>query len=465
MSYQIQNKSDLSSGATLVVRIPESEVDKKALYTVVADMPSFILPFHFKNVDGDIEFTYSVGARNKLQYSYGSRNPKEYTALWSSVLNPLLTCNDWFMNPFSFVLQTDYLYYDKNSGAISYVYIPSVRECSDTDTLKQMASELAEKCPSNNSELEIKSLRAIMQGFNPKEFLQMLKADQTPKNSPAKPVPEVSGVALSSIDQPQKVTASSVQADFKPTANAKQPRQESAPVNPQPASGAADDIVINLHGGKEDKKKASGKDKDKPKSGGLFGGKPDKKPSEDKPVKQSKPKGGGLFGKKEAEPQPIIMGAAAEQHQAPANKYNEVQSIVQVAYPRTDVTDEVTQFEDGGVTQLEGVSVKFRFVGNTSLPSEIIVNGNLGRPFIIGRFDISVGRKQSDFEFDRSTKAVSRRHAAIEQTANGYAIIDLSSSAGTFVNGQKLTPNVPHELTFGTRVSFGTSGADYVFEG
>ena len=88
-----------------------------------------------------------------------------------------------------------------------------------------------------------------------------------------------------------------------------------------------------------------------------------------------------------------------------------------------------------------------------------------GLPFTIGRFDVSVGMRQSSFEFDKQTEAVSRHHAAIEQGMDGVCqITDLSSSAGTFINGKRLTPNVPHPLLRGDRISFGTCGADYIWE-
>ena len=77
---------------------------------------------------------------------------------------------------------------------------------------------------------------------------------------------------------------------------------------------------------------------------------------------------------------------------------------------------------------------------------------------------MSIGQKQCDFEFERSTKAVSRRHAAIERGVDGYGIVDLASSAGTFINGQKIPPNTPVKLDKGCRVSFGSSGADYVWD-
>jgi pSer/pThr/pTyr-binding forkhead associated (FHA) protein len=82
----------------------------------------------------------------------------------------------------------------------------------------------------------------------------------------------------------------------------------------------------------------------------------------------------------------------------------------------------------------------------------------------IGRFDSNIGKQQSIFEFERSTKAVSRRHAIVERYPGAYTLTDLASSAGTFFNGQKLLPNVPCDLTHGDRVSFGNAGADYVWE-
>jgi hypothetical protein len=457
MIYQIQSKNDLSKGATLVVRIPEEDLDQKALYTALADTPPFILPFNHKNIDGEIEFTYSIGARNKLQYSFGDRNPKEYAELWSSILEPLLECDDWFMKPFSFVLQTDHLYYDKNRGVVSYVYIPSLRDCSDTDALKSMSTTLATKCPATDTELQNKALMSLIQGFVPHVFLQMLKTYQTSDIPAIKPHTPPPVVAVAPPPPPVEREKERV---------AKPAPEAASPSYPQSVNALPDDIVIDLRGGKIDKGK-NGKskkpEKAKEKGNGIFGGKAEKKQSAEKPPKQPKPKSGGLFGKKNVEPQPLIIGAAAEPPQPPRQKQAVVQPAVNQPPDITD-TDEVTQLEYGDVTQLESTSAKLRLVSNAPLPPEITVSGNLGGPFVIGRFDVSVGRKQADFEFDKSTKSVSRRHAAIEQTVNGYAIIDLSSSAGTFVNGQKIPPNVPHELTFGTRVSFGTSGADYVWE-
>ena len=108
--------------------------------------------------------------------------------------------------------------------------------------------------------------------------------------------------------------------------------------------------------------------------------------------------------------------------------------------------------------------VKLWLVGAQELPHVIPITFQGKQPFVIGRYDINIGRKQCDFEFGKTTKAVSCRHASFESTSFGTAIMDLESRAGTFINGEKIIPGNLHVVKRGDRVSFGTAGADYVFE-
>ena len=132
--------------------------------------------------------------------------------------------------------------------------------------------------------------------------------------------------------------------------------------------------------------------------------------------------------------------------------------IKKYANVETDVYD---TDQDGG--HLEQGMPSLRLVGRQGLP-DVIPIGAYRRAFVIGRFDVSSGKKQCDFEFDQTTKAVSRRHAAITLTDGGAVIEDLHSRAGTFVNGNTITPGILHTLAPGDRISFGGMGADYVFE-
>ena len=95
MVYSIERKTDLS-GAMLIVRFPEEDLDKKALCTIENDPPPFLIPFSYRRVDGMIECTYRPGSRSKLQYRFGSHGTAEYIALWDQVLQPLLDCGTGF---------------------------------------------------------------------------------------------------------------------------------------------------------------------------------------------------------------------------------------------------------------------------------------------------------------------------------------------------------------------------------
>jgi len=101
---------------------------------------------------------------------------------------------------------------------------------------------------------------------------------------------------------------------------------------------------------------------------------------------------------------------------------------------------------------------------NSNLPSEISVEIGKGEQFSIGRFDAIAGKKQSDFEFDKNTRAVSRRHAVIVRSYDGCYITDIGSTAGTYVNHRKIAPEASCLLSDGDSIAFGNTGIDYIWE-
>ena len=80
--------------------------------------------------------------------------------------------------------------------------------------------------------------------------------------------------------------------------------------------------------------------------------------------------------------------------------------------------------------------------------------GLANESFDVGEM-FEIGREGRDLR--SSDLTWSRRHASIEYSDRGYAIKDLGSSAGTFVNGRRLRPNVPEPLFFGARITIGSS--------
>lgn len=428
MKYEIESKQNLS-GAVLIVRFPEKDLDDKALYTIEADQPDFLIPFRYRTMDGQVECTYQLGNRSKLQYRYGRKSPEEYLEFWEQILQPLLDCGDWFLKPFSFVLDTRYLYVDTAGKIVRYLYVPARQDYADFDDLKTMVAELSKQNPVTDTVLENKALRAIMQSFQPKDFLHMLR-DAVSKATVAQLENEPAAVPVYEPVRKDAPLPGIVEEQELPFAERERMADQ-------------EEIVIDLGGKKKKEKKAK-------KGKGLFGGKKGKQEPEK--------------GQKDKTSKEIMLGAGADMIPEPMMLGSRPVSASQSS-PIVPVYH--AELEEIEVTQLdEGYNrTCLRLVGDPNLPKEIPVEIQTGYAFTIGRFDISVGHPQSDFEFDKNTKSVSRHHAAIERETDGsYILVDLSSSAGTFLDGQRLTPNVPYPLARGSKVSFGTSGADYIWE-
>jgi len=444
MTYDIRCKNDFLTGTSLHVTVPEEDVDQKALNTIESDRPEFILPFRHISIDGLVEFIYQVGMHSRLQYLAGKRSPQEYCALWTAVLSPMLNCGDWFMKADSFVLRADQLYCDKKSGSICYIYIPVIKELSGYITLKEMVAEMTKFITVTDAGLENKVLRAVMKDFDPCGFLQMLNSYITtnaPVVSDFSSVPQAAYAQRLWTTPPADVGGTVQQAIQK---NEKHPQHEHAPIKKAiSADESSGDIVINLPHDRKSAKKAALTKKETE-------GTDAKKDKEPKKQKNN----GGLLGRNK-DVWHEVQGVAASP--TPVPEPTAPVALDFTAQPeRIDITQSLSE-----ILEVSG----FRLVGSVLLPPFIDVRIGHGDIFTIGRFDTSAGRQLSTFEFEKKTKAVSRRHAAIELDANGYNIVDLASTAGTFINGHRMPPNTPCELKSGCRVSFGNAGADYVWEG
>ncbi len=52
-------------------------------------------------------------------------------------------------------------------------------------------------------------------------------------------------------------------------------------------------------------------------------------------------------------------------------------------------------------------------------------------------------------------RGVSRRHCKIYQQTSAYLVEDVGSTNGSFLNGERLTPHVPHVLNDGDELQLG----------
>ena len=450
MIYDIKSKSDLLTGASLTVTVPEEDLDRKALYTIQADRPGFLLPFRYKNVDGQIELIYNVGSYCKLQYLAGSRSVKEYADLWTHVLGPLLDCRDWFLKPYSLVLNSGYVYCDKNGGKVYYIYIPSVPDCCGYEDLREMAADISKLITVVDANLENKVLRAVMKDFTPNGFMQMMRTYNKEKQAP---VPAQS--APEQVPDSDQGPAPAVKRDETKRDETVQGKilQEKIPQEENMRKGGAafplteqktkipGEIFINIPmNGNHIRKKDAGKKEEKARAG------------ETHEPKKTKKIGDFLGIGKETQCEAMPVAVMERNITKPESQHD-------INFEQFEDSTEDTVFIREK-TRVTG----FRLVSAALLPPVIDVPIREGEVFTIGRYDAAAGRKQSSFEFDKKAKAISRRHSAVERNAGGYSIVDLSSSAGTFVDGQKLQVNIPYDLEQGARVSFGNAGADYIWE-
>ena len=76
-------------------------------------------------------------------------------------------------------------------------------------------------------------------------------------------------------------------------------------------------------------------------------------------------------------------------------------------------------------------------------------------PYIIGK-----GEKGIDGRLEFPT--ISRIHSQLDYINNSYFLTDLNSTNGTFLNGERLPPNVKKNLSVGDRVQF--AGEAYIFQ-
>jgi len=89
----------------------------------------------------------------------------------------------------------------------------------------------------------------------------------------------------------------------------------------------------------------------------------------------------------------------------------------------------------------------------------------LADQMILGRYD-STNSHQPDIDltpYGALEKGVSRLHATIERNEDVLTLVDLNSSNGTHLNGQRLTPNQPRVLREGDEIQLGKLVAHIYF--
>ena len=119
-------------------------------------------------------------------------------------------------------------------------------------------------------------------------------------------------------------------------------------------------------------------------------------------------------------------------------------------------------------------------MGKTTVPVEIptairFIIPQSGRQIVLPLRDvIHIGRgdRTRDIkpeldlaEDDEINACISRRHAVIQATSQGVAIMDVGSTNGTFVNNFRIQPKLPYALSAGDELKLGNLVVHIFFEG
>jgi hypothetical protein len=124
--------------------------------------------------------------------------------------------------------------------------------------------------------------------------------------------------------------------------------------------------------------------------------------------------------------------------------------------------DEASAKSTWGTAHLtEKSSLMFHFPDN-DLPMEV----RPAKRMIFGRADLTspINPDIDLTPYGALEKGVSRQHAAIEFNDDTLIILDVGSSNGTYLNGQRLSPNQPRVLRDGDEVRFGKLVAHVYFK-
>ena len=142
-----------------------------------------------------------------------------------------------------------------------------------------------------------------------------------------------------------------------------------------------------------------------------------------------------------------------------------ISSIINATLPTRQIVDEndtPAVKATWGTARFEQGSIVLLHVRDATDPITIEPTSRT----ILGRADPS-SPKQPDIDltpFGALEKGVSRTHAAIERNEETLTLVDMGSSNGTHLNGQRLVPEQPRVLRDGDEIRLGKLTAHIYFK-
>ncbi|MCD7739071.1 MAG: FHA domain-containing protein [Lachnospiraceae bacterium] len=453
----------------------DDKLDDISLKVLKQDSPEFLLPMRCIGVDGERELRYEIVDGTRFSYFSEKMQKGDFARLLKNMLLPYKNCQDWFLDYHNLLLDPEHIILRHRDYFVWYLYLPQ-KEPAQTDAEIERFFEnliMSTELVNDSSGYAMRLLR-VLKGSNTHVFglLEELMKEEQP--SEEQPAPESVRETLKAVPQPGSWRRTP-EADVRPMAQEHQPSEKKEQRKPAPAPGGGmrpgqnfgeEDVegglLKNLFGEEEEEetgKKGKSKTREKKE-------KPAKEPKsskQPKPVKEPKPeKGGGflggIFGSKAAKASDSGNDSVAEQG---GSRQQPMEPAPVVSSSRGSAAgyygdDGATVFE---VTErdMEKETVFLQLIdsGGYALPREIQLD--LSKGFVtVGRCD-KAGNAQCDYNFSASISFISRSHMRIERKENQLQIIDMGSSNGTYLNREKIVPNMAYPLQRGDTIGFSRS--------
>ena len=429
-----------------------ADLDDIALKVIRRDCPDFLLPVRAMEIDGELELRYELQEGIRLAYLPKGMKRKDFTERLVHMLKPFKDCSDWFLDYHNFVLDENYILVSKDGQQVKYVYVPAGEYARSDEEIKEFFINMILKMDIQDDMGYMVNLLRIIKNPDANllsllEYFQKEMGVQTPKPAqeerPAAPAPApafASAPAPSPAPAPAPAFAPSP-APASPAAPVQEPFHAAA--EPFGASHEEKDLLGSLFGDLEDSDSENGKKK--------------KKEKKEKPPKDKSAKGGGLFGLLKGKPKEEKAAAPAADA-APAQAFAAAAAPVYQNFDPLPIPQDMS--DPGDET---AILAEEEFHGNSELRLRLEncmgcqCPGYIEIPLpsgfaTVGRANKN-GEAQSDYNFDASVSFVSRRHFRVEKEQDHWKIVDLESSNGTYLNGERMVPNMPYPLQVGNRIT------------
>ncbi len=416
----------------------EQGIDNIAVRVIENNCPDFLLPMSILYIDDKPEIKYEMVPGERMEYIKMSMKYREFRTFLKSLLTPFISCSDWFMDYHCFMLNKNYIVLNKDRKDAKWIYIPAASyKNSDRDVLQFFQKVIIECEVTDKPNFNLELMKVINRDnatlFSLMDYLADIDRKEnafTKSETPVYTEPRTE-------ERPQPAVKQNVQPEDKVKGFMSQTKKTEPAEPKRPGINTSENSMEQkLFGGSKEKpaKHSSEGKSSGEKGGGLLGSlfkkKEDKSKEEIKAPKNTNPIGSGMS-----------LGNNNGGFSSPRQDYyNAVNDDATMSIDDGDFYDSIPDI----ALRLENAS------GIANLPELIKPDLSKGH-YVIGRYD-KMGAPQADFNFPAELSFISRQHFLIKREGSSYSAVDLDSRNGTFLNGEKMIPNMPYSIKQGDRI-------------